>query len=268
MRNMGKKIVFFDVDGTLLNDQNQIPESTKRAIRLLQEKGIYTAIATGRAPRELHRIVDELNIRSYVSINGQYVVFEGATVFANPMDIGQMADIAGVAGANGHALVYCSNDEVRATEAGNRYIETSLSMVEIDYPPVDEEFYRRFPIYQGNLFITREEQSFYEKRFPHYKFVRWHEYAVDFLPREMSKARGIERMLQILGIANENCFAFGDGLNDVEMLSAAGVGIAMGNAVAEAKAAANIVTTSNGNDGIYNGLMMAGLLDGAPANVK
>ena len=67
-------------------------------------------------------------------------------------------------------------------------------------------------------------------------------------------------MLEATGIDIENSYAFGDGLNDLEMLKMVGTGIAMGNAVDEAKAVADYVTTSCSNDGIWNGLVRLGLI--------
>lgn len=67
-------------------------------------------------------------------------------------------------------------------------------------------------------------------------------------------------MLEILGVDKEDVYAFGDGLNDVEMLSYVGYGIAMGNAEDEVKAAASYVTKHVSEGGIYEGLKMVGLL--------
>jgi HAD superfamily hydrolase (TIGR01484 family) len=78
---MRKLIVFFDIDGTLLNENKIIPASTKKAVHLLQEKGIHTVIATGRVPSMFYWIQKELNIDSYVAMNRQYVVFEQVRKF-------------------------------------------------------------------------------------------------------------------------------------------------------------------------------------------
>lgn len=257
---MDKKIVFFDIDGTLLNNRNEIPDSTKKAVRSLQDKGIVTAIATGRIPSMFDWVREELGISSYVSINGQYVVHEGRTIYSNPIDRAILKELVELTTTSGHALATCSSDKVRALAENHPHIRNSFATIELPHPPVDPYFHLNEPVYQGYLFVDNEEQTVYDQKFPQLRFVRWHNYAVDVLPSGSSKAIGIEQMLRILGIRPENSFAFGDGLNDVEMLASAGVGIAMGNAVNEAKDAAKMVTASSSEDGIWKGLQMVGLL--------
>src|SRR5690625_7865577 len=82
---MHEKIVFFDIDGTLVDDDKNIPVSAKQAIDELKRNDVYVAIATGRAPFMFEHIRQELEIESYVSFNGQYVVFEGETIYENPI---------------------------------------------------------------------------------------------------------------------------------------------------------------------------------------
>lgn len=257
---MGKPIVFFDLDGTLLNDDKIIPESTKKAVRLLQDKGIHTVIATGRVPKMFYWIQQELNIDSYVSMNGQYVVFEGHEVYANPIDQTLLQSLSTMTASNGHALAYCSHNYYKASERNHPFIESSFDSLMMAYPEVDRNFYKQWPIYQGHLYCDYHYKQMYVDSFPDLNFVKWHDYAYDILPKGASKAIGIQKLLEVLDINPENSFAFGDGLNDLEMLTMAGTGIAMGNAVPEAKAAADIITTSNSNNGILNGLIEVGLL--------
>lgn len=258
---MEKKIVFFDLDGTVLNEDKQILESTKTAIRLLQDKGIYTAIATGRVPLMFDWILEELNIDSYVSTNGQYVVFEGKEIYSNPLDPEMLNSITDVATSKGHAIAYCNHQYVKVSEESHPFIATSFDVLKMDYPSVDREFYKHSPVYQGHLYCDIEDEQLYVERYPEYKFVRWDRYAADILPKGSSKANGIQKLLEVVGIKVENSYAFGDGLNDLEMLSFIGTGIAMGNAVPEAKAAADIITDSCSEDGIFNGLINVGLLE-------
>jgi Cof subfamily protein (haloacid dehalogenase superfamily) len=254
-------IVFFDIDGTLLNDEKVIPDSTKKAVRLLQEIGIHTVIATGRVPEMFYWIQQELNIDSYVSMNGQYVVFEGQEIYSNPIEPKMLESISIMTANNGHALAYCSHHDIKVSKRNYPFIETSFDSLMMAYPAVDQEFYKHCSIYQGHLYCDQRDEQMYVDRFPDFSFVRWHDYAYDILPKGASKAVGIRKLLEVLDIKNENCFAFGDGLNDLEMLMSVGTGIAMGNAVPEAKAAANLVTTSSSNNGILNGLIEVGLLE-------
>ena len=76
------KIIFFDIDETLYinREEKRVPESTKTALRLLKQKGIITAIATGRTiavlPEKIKEVVAECGIDMIVSINGQYVQYQ------------------------------------------------------------------------------------------------------------------------------------------------------------------------------------------------
>ncbi|MDQ1147843.1 Cof subfamily protein (haloacid dehalogenase superfamily) [Bacillus sp. SORGH_AS 510] len=258
---MQKPIVFFDIDGTILNEDKVIPESTKTAIRLLQEKGIHTVIATGRVPKMFYWILKELNIDSYVAMNGQYVVFEGQEIYSNPIDSDILQSLSAMTASNGHALAYCSHLDYKVTEKNHPYIESSFDSLMMAYPDVDPAYFKRFSIFQGHLYCEGLFEQTYAERFPQFSFVKWHDYAYDILPKGASKAVGVQKLTETLGIKKEHTYAFGDGLNDLEMLSTVGTGVAMGNAVPEAKAAADIVTTSNCNDGILNGLIQLGLLE-------
>ena len=258
---MQKPIVFFDIDGTILNEDKVIPESTKTAIRLLQEKGIHTAIATGRVPKMFYWILKELNINSYVAMNGQYVVFEGQEIYSNPIDSEVLQSLSTMTASNGHALAYCSHLDYKVSERNHPYIESSFDSLMMAYPEVDPEYFKGWSIFQGHLYCEAQYEQIYAERFPEFSFVKWHEYAYDILPKGASKAVGIQKMLEALEIKIEHSYAFGDGLNDLEMLSTVGTGVAMGNAVPEAKAVADLVTTSNCNDGILRGLIQLGLLE-------
>jgi Cof subfamily protein (haloacid dehalogenase superfamily) len=257
---MEKPIVFFDIDGTLLNEEMKIPESTKMAVRLLQEKGIHTAIATGRVPSMFYWIRKELNIESYVCMNGQYVVYEGNEIYSNPFDLDILQRLSTLTADNGHALAYCSADDIRVSERKHPFIEASFDALMMAYPEVDQEFYKQNSIYQGHLYCENKNEQMYFEGFPELSFVKWHEHAYDILPKGASKAVGIQKLINTLGITRENCYAFGDGLNDLEMLAEVGTGFAMGNAVPEAKAVADIITSSSSDHGIYNGLKKVGLL--------
>ena len=86
-------------------------------------------------------------------------------------------------------------------------------------------------------------------------FHRYYEYMVDIFPKETSKLRGIEAVAKHVGLTMEDVIAFGDGMNDVEMIEGVNFGIAMGNAQPEVKAVADHVTDTVNNDGVYKALL-------------
>ncbi|TYP71848.1 Cof-type HAD-IIB family hydrolase [Paenibacillus methanolicus] len=253
------KLVLFDIDGTLLDHASQIPASTKEAVALLQAAGVHTAIATGRTPSDFTWVCEELGIHSYVSINGQYVVHEGAVIYENRMPVDLLSELSAFAGDAGHMTAYCGAGKVCVSRPAEPHLEAGFASVNLPYPEVDPDYYRHSPVYQGNIFMRAEEEALYISRFPSLRFIRWHEQAVDFLPAASSKAAGLVHLLQAFGVAYEDCAAFGDGLNDLEMLSAVGIGIAMGNGCPEAKKAANYVTASSSEHGIWSALQWLGL---------
>ena len=90
---------------------------------------------------------------------------------------------------------------------------------------------------------------------PHCRLPRWHPQFSDLVNANNSKASGIESILRHFGIKKEECIAFGDGGNDIEMLEYCGIGVAMGNADDSVKAHADYVTTSVDEEGIEHALL-------------
>ncbi|MFW5436970.1 Cof-type HAD-IIB family hydrolase [Paenibacillus apiarius] len=256
---MTQNIVFFDIDGTLLDKNHQIAPSTKRAILKLQDAGVYTAIATGRAPSAFAWIREQLGIRTYVSINGQYVVFEDEVIYDQPMDPNELKAFASMAAALDHPIVYVHADGMSASME-HQLIHDGMRTCNLEHPPVNESGDEETAVYQGILFCDDKATIPYAERFRNMQFYRWHSLATDFLQKGGSKAVGIRKLLEQTGISQEHCYAFGDGVNDVEMLQFAGTGIAMGNASREVKRHADLVTASHAEDGISKGLKTVGLL--------
>ena len=129
-------------------------------------------------------------------------------------------------------------------------IAESLATLHYPYPVIDANYYLNEPVYQTLLFAKQHEQQLYEEKFPTVQFVRWHEYSCDMLPAFGSKARGIQKLIEHIQMSMEEVIAFGDGLNDVEMLSTVGLGVAMGNGHEKAKAAASFVAEHVDEDGL------------------
>jgi Cof subfamily protein (haloacid dehalogenase superfamily) len=257
---MSAKIVFFDVDGTLLNENKQLPEDAKEAVRRLKQSGIRTAIATGRAPYHLKDLAAELDIDTYVSFNGSYVVSEGKVIYEDRIKMETLAAIEEVADARSHPLVFLNAEEFSTNRENHPFVLDAFSHLQLAAPPYNPAFYREKTVHQGFLCCLEGEEKDYLQTFTDVSFVRWHPYAMDILPKNGSKARGIEALLNHLGISPKEAVAFGDGRNDKEMLAFVGIGIAMGNAHEELKPYADLMTKHVDEGGIRHGLELIGLL--------
>ncbi len=257
---MERKLVFFDIDGTLYNKKQEVPASTIEAIKRLKEKEIHVAIATGRPSFMFQDLLETLGIESFISNNGQYAVHNGEVVHTFPIKTELLRNLSEHAKKNQHPLVFVGENEFRASMKAHQSIQESFASVKYDYPEVNENFFEEQDIYQALLFCQQEEEAEYEHHKEHLHLIRWHPLSMDIIPRGGSKAAGIEKMLAHLDIPKEQSYAFGDGLNDIEMLEFVGTGIAMGNGHERAKKAANFVTKSVEEDGILWGLRQLGLL--------
>ncbi|MFC0014472.1 MULTISPECIES: Cof-type HAD-IIB family hydrolase [Allobacillus] len=256
-----QKVIFVDIDGTILNSDKEIPKSTIEAIQEAKHKGHHVIIATGRAPFMFADLREELELDSYVSYNGQYVVLNGEVIFTNPLKIDSLIELTDDALHHNHPVVFMDHEDMKANIPEHPFIEESIRTLKIDYfPSHDPYYYKDRDLYQTLLFCEEGEEARYEEKYTDFDFIRWHPLSVDVLPKGGSKSVGIQKMLTHLDVSSENIYAFGDGLNDIEMLTDVEHGVAMGNALTEVKAAARHVTRSVDDDGIYHGMKKLGII--------
>lgn len=257
---MGYKIVFFDIDGTLVNQEKEIPADTVKAISQLKEKGIEPVIATGRAPYFIKPLAERLGIESYVCLNGGYVVYKGQPLYKREIGKNALQSLVELAGRHDHGLVFEGEHTFFANRENHPFITDAVLSLKVDLPGYNPEFWRTHDIFQVFLHCECHDEHLYESLTTDFTLIRWHPQAMDVLPLGGSKAQGIAALLDKLGYTAEDAVAFGDGLNDKEMLDYVGFGVAMGNSHPELLPFANYVTTHVDQQGIRNGLIEAGLL--------
>lgn len=268
MKHSGQiKLVFFDIDDTLyVKNKAYIPNSVYTAIRKLKERGIKTGIATGRArgvfPPMINELIEQEQIEVLVTINGQHNSYQGQVIERHPISIARIERL--IAFFERHNIIYgfVTNDTI-AVSATSPQMHAALDPV-ITHCIVDKQYYQRHEVYQMIAFYTESEDELIERSGvlgDDIKALRWHDNSVDLLDDTGSKARGIASITQHLGYTADHVMAFGDGINDIEMLTHAALGVAMGNARAELKEIAQYVTTDIEDDGIYNALIHLGVID-------
>ena len=254
------KAIFFDADGTLISHkQNAVPESTRKALAALQQKGIRCILATGRHITEVEVLpIRDIPFDGYVTVNGQLCLDEHKQPLSDsPIAAEAMPAIVRhfrekkipiMLKEEDKIYINCVTDRLRATQAD---ISTAV-------PELGE--YSGKPIYQAVYYIPAEEEEMLRELRPHCFFTRWHRSGIDLIEKNGGKVRGIREYLDRLGISTEETMAFGDGHNDIEMLRFAAIGVAMGNAGDEVKQQADYVTTGVDEDGISLALQHFGLI--------
>ncbi|MDK4681267.1 Cof-type HAD-IIB family hydrolase [Kingella negevensis] len=260
------KVVFFDIDETLYINRGKkyVPESTKIALKELKKQGIITAIATGRAipsiPEKILEVIDECGIEMIVSVNGQYVEFQGKPLATFPIDKTVLRQFSGSLKERGIAHILAGREGLFAF-AENDYLRDALNSLGIVHQ-TDADALDKYETYQILGFYPQEQDAEVAQLLPeNFQTIRWHASGLDLLDKDGSKARGIQAALDKLGLTMADAMAFGDGPNDFEMIEAVGFGVAMDNAIPELKAVANHVCPTIDDDGIYRGLVELGVIE-------
>ncbi len=253
------KVAFFDVDGTIVDNKlgphqksemELVPATTVEAIKQLQANGITTFIATGRSPFMIHDLLEGLNVKSYICTNGQYAMLNGEVIYENVYDQALLDKIVEQSEKHHIPLLYMPAERYTLTGENKELLLTALHNMRLPEPIIQDDK-EKIPakVYQMVAGITEDQEHIF-KDISQIRIVRWQPTGVDLLPAEGSKASAIKHILKSLNLQPENAIAFGDGLNDIEMLTEVGIGVAMGNAHETTKTYADFVTKPVHEDGI------------------
>lgn len=278
---MNTKYVFLDVDGTLVNFQSKIPDSTVTALTEAQKSGHKIIIATGRQKSQIYPwLLDKVKFDGILACCGAYLEYQGQEIFesvCSPEKLSFLIDFF-----HEHNIFYCLQTK------GSLYTE-----------PVDLEKIRNFMIERGNTpelidsviggavttddpksLTCVEKLAYYDSPFgieeikdllgDYFEVVT---YSLGKAPDGKqetfhgeinfdgtSKATGIKKFMEILDAPLSDTIAIGDSGNDLEMIKFANIGVAMGNSSDDVKNAADLVTTNIDDDGIYNAFVKLGLI--------
>ena len=246
------KAAFFDIDGTLFSHTiHAIPESTKRTVKLLREKGIKVFIATGRSLKETKRVpLGDMKFDGYVTLNGQICLdAEEKILFEAPIKGEDGAYLLDAFVNKKFPLAIVEKERIYINYIDDSVIRAQKS-VNIPLLPIKE--YQGAPIYQFIGYMNWEETRKIAPKIPNCKITRWYDEGIDIISKDGGKANGIQKVLEFYGMTKEEIIAFGDSDNDMDMLEFAGIGVAMGNAEESVKAVADYVTTDIDEDGIWN----------------
>ncbi len=271
---MKYKLAAADLDGTLLDKSSQITDATVAAVKAAQKEGLIFTICTGRAQSTV--------VMGYIERLGlacPVITYNGAMLIKPDGEIVYRRDLE-------------DDDAVEAYEAGTErgtdMIVWSDNRLFFSKLTPETEFYRTFYphadltvigspdeirdvvkrgitkiIYVSPPEKTADNQTFVDGRFQgRITAFRSAPTLIELVHRDVSKGNALLKLAEFYGVTREQTVAFGDEKNDIPMIEAAGLGVAMANAVPELKAVADYVTLSNAEDGVAAALykMIAGQL--------
>jgi Cof subfamily protein (haloacid dehalogenase superfamily) len=246
------KVVFFDVDGTLLSEiDRSMHESTKEAIQRLIDKGIHVVVTTGR-PYSLCSQFKELGIDTFISANGAHIKCNETVIHKSVLSSELVHDISKFAELHSHGVSYFTEEFAMNGIASNnervmRALNETLNLEQ--YPDKIRNLSEE--VYCICLYADETEVQKFIEKYPMLIFERFHGYVMNVLEdSKVSKLTAIKKILEHLNISRSEAIAFGDGGNDVEMIEYVGLGIAMGNGGDELRKRADFVTKKASEGGI------------------
>ena len=256
------KIIFFDIDDTLRNSKTGfIPSTIPTAFKQLRDKGILTGIATGRGIFGVVPEIKSLKPDFFVTLNGAYIEDKkGNVIYSNKIAKDKVEEYItwtkevgidyGLVGSHAAKLS-------RRTEMISQAIDPIYPDLE-----VDPDFYQKEDIYQMWTFEEQGDDLILPDTLAStLRMVRWHEHSSDVVPISGSKAAGVAKVVDQLGLKPENVMVFGDGLNDLELFDYAGISVAMGVSHEKIKEKADYITKTLEEDGIFDALEGFGMVE-------
>ncbi|HEM4054657.1 TPA: Cof-type HAD-IIB family hydrolase [Streptococcus suis] len=277
------KLIFLDVDGTLVDYHNRIPESAIRAIRQARENGHLVYVCTGRSRAEMQPELWEIGLDGMIGGNGSYVEHQGQVIMHQLLSEEDSRAIVDWLHERGLEFYLESNNGLFASENFRERARETLRIYSMNKGKTAEEVADQEVedvihgmIFDGQLyrddlnkvsFVLNSYQDHLDSKaaFPNLVANTWGgrgESALfgDLGVKDIDKAHAIDVLLEHLGAKKEDTIAFGDAKIDIPMLDYCAVGIAMGNGGAEILAMADMITDDVEEDGLYNAFEKLGLL--------
>lgn len=261
---MTRHALFFDIDGTLVSFQtHEIPPSTILALTQAKANGHKVFIATGRPPVIITNLgaIEHL-IDGYVTTNGALCFVGAEIVSCNAIPPEEAQRVVDDAIGKRYGLIVIGERDIAVLDPKGEVddiFRRQLAVQNLDQAKIVEEVLGQ-RILQLTAFFDSDYEQELMARIPGCISGRWHPAFTDITAQGADKGEGLLRMAAREGLDRRYTMAFGDGGNDTSMIRAAGIGVAMGNAIEVLKQEADYVTTTVDDDGIRNALRHFGLI--------
>lgn len=264
---MDLRCCFCDMDGTVLNSNNRMPDETRGALLALRDRGVRLVLATGRSDLQIREFLDVLKIDTpVITCNGGVIKDpSGKVLDAKYFDPADAKALISFCTKNGLDFLLYTPNYVYHSDGSTRinkyvvYNETALPKHQVPIRHIREfpqdgysEIVKCLITHDLALMPTLESELNKNKIL---SIVSSGDCLIDIMPgNATSKGDAVKRVCEILNIPTENTAAFGDSPNDLTMFRTVGFAVAMGNAVDEVKRAADFVSKTNDEFGVKVGI--------------
>ncbi len=283
---MSKKIIFFDVDGTLVDvrpSREYIPESTIRAIKETRKKGNLCFLCTGRSKAEIYPYILDVGFDGIIGAGGGFVEIGDKILYHKQVSLNEVTHVVDFFDTNGFDYYVESNGGLYASknliprleriiygdlendpnavklkeESPSHFIEALKEGYDLHRTDVN-----KICFLEHDAFPFETVYKEFEKEFNviHCTVPMFGDNSGELSVPGVNKQYAIDKLIKHLNIPKENTYAYGDGLNDIDMLEYCQYGIAVGNATEALKEIADEVTEDIAEDGIYNSMKKHGLI--------
>ncbi|MDY4575493.1 MAG: Cof-type HAD-IIB family hydrolase [Intestinibacter sp.] len=254
-----RKILFFDIDGTLISEvNNQIPESTKNALKQAQENGHITIINTGRTRALVEPRLEDMGFDGYICGCGTYIEVNGKVLYHKSIEKNKYREI----------LNFLNENEMETIIEGEKAIFMDYDSKSEDVQAIIKNFEKRgFPmkpytsdeLYFDKFFATLKNSDKLDNIVEYLKnegfdYIDRGSNNIEVVPKGHSKATGMEFLLNYFNLEKEDSYAFGDSYNDTAMFEFCPNGVLMANGEKDLSKIVKFVTKDVDDDGIQYAL--------------
>lgn len=257
---MNYKMIVLDMDDTLLKDNHTISERNKKAIKAAQETGKYVVLASGRPTPAMVTYAKELELDKYnsyiISFNGGQIIgmADEACVFEQTLEVKDIHQLYDFSQEHKTAFITYYDGKIIGTKE-SEYIDVEKKITGMPYKIVDR---LKTTVTQNCVKCLLLEEPSYLKQVevklknfrPDLSISLSKPFFLEVMPQGIDKAATLKRLINQLGIKQEETIAIGNAENDLTMIEFAGLGVWVDNVTPELKDKADLIVSSNNNDGV------------------
>ena len=253
-----KIAIFLDIDGTLYDSKiKAIPLSTLHILEELEKDDMYDLyIATGRSHNTLGPIsAIKSKFKGFVLANGQNVIIDNKTIYEGTLNYQDVNDFVSFCNDNTLSIVLLTSEGLYYNHFNPKSKDNFENYIKAKVDPLNNRKFKLGDIIQEIwLFAGNDVIEPLKAQFPKFKIINWGSYGADIIPCNISKGKGVLKVIEYMGYSLDHTYCIGDGDNDVDMFKEVGTSICMENGSPKAKSAATFIGFNVSDDGLMKNI--------------